>query len=502
MKANQVINEQSERMRILQKLARSIVTRPYLLTALTLYWTWVNLAFQGPLFFPSVELSSGLLYPVWIGPVAAYALAYAVLGRWFRPLTSAFRQRWYVGAVAGLMMAGALVCFVWMQWFEASLQTPIHYVLYTVGSLGVGVGTACFLVEWARVFGFLGPQEVLFQGIVAMLGSALTICLLSFLPLVVGQLLFVLIPVPLALCFYRVMRDLPRKTVFEHGMNTPLRLPYKLVITAFIHGLALGVLLGSLVMEGSDPVTILVNASSFVFAALLLLLTAVFVKMDFNHLVYQVGFPLMAFGALLVACVRGVPVVGESLQLIGFCYVHLLMWGVCSYLTKTFELPAAWVVAWPTCAAMAGQILGGSASSWLAQLPGSTGSLQVAAMVVSFVLLFSALLMLSNRNLTTGWGIARPANPVNTDTTLDAVTQMLSVENSLTPRESEILGMMARGRNRRFISEELVLSEETVKSHVYGMYRKLGIHSQQELLDLVEVRASGVEEQPQKAVFE
>lgn len=47
-----------------------------------------------------------------------------------------------------------------------------------------------------------------------------------------------------------------------------------------------------------------------------------------------------------------------------------------------------------------------------------------------------------------------------------------------------------------------MLSEETVKSHVYGMYRKLGIHSQQELLDLVEVHALGVEEQPQKAVFE
>lgn len=62
--------------------------------------------------------------------------------------------------------------------------------------------------------------------------------------------------------------------------------------------------------------------------------------------------------------------------------------------------------------------------------------------------------------------------------------------------------LVARGRNRRFISEEPMLSEETVKSHVYGMYRKLGIHSQQELLDLVEVHALGVEEQPQKAVFE
>lgn len=502
MRTNQVINEQSERMHILEKLVRSIAKRPYLLAALTLYWTWVNLAFQGPLFFPSVELVSGFLYPAWIGPVAVYALTYAVLGRWFKRLTKVFRNRLYVGLITGLMMVGAFACFAWMQWFESTLLKPIHYILYSVGSIGMGVGTACLLVEWARVFGYLGPQEVLFQGIVAMLGSALTICVLSFLPLVVGQLLLVFIPAPLAVCFYRVMRELPRKTVFEHGMDAELRLPYKLVITAFIHGLTLGVLLGSLVMEASEPSTILINAVSFVFAAVLLLLTAVFVKMDFNHLVYQMGFPLMALGAVFVACLRGFPVLGESFQLVGFCYVHLLMWGVCSYLTKTFTLPAAWVVAWPTCAAMVGQILGGTASGLLAQLPDSADLLQILAILMSFTLLFSALLMLSNRNLTTGWGIARPAYAVNADTTIEAVAQILSTENSLTPRETEILGLMARGRNRKFISEELVVSEETIKSHVYGMYRKLGIHSQQELLDLVEIRASTIKEQPQKPVFE
>ena len=36
------------------------------------------------------------------------------------------------------------------------------------------------------------------------------------------------------------------------------------------------------------------------------------------------------------------------------------------------------------------------------------------------------------------------------------------------------------------ISQELGLSEETVKTHMGNVYRKLGIHSQQELIDLVE----------------
>lgn len=56
----------------------------------------------------------------------------------------------------------------------------------------------------------------------------------------------------------------------------------------------------------------------------------------------------------------------------------------------------------------------------------------------------------------------------------------------LTGREAEVLGFLARGRNVAYIQEKLVLSRNTVKSYVANVYRKLGVHSHQELLDLVE----------------
>ena len=40
--------------------------------------------------------------------------------------------------------------------------------------------------------------------------------------------------------------------------------------------------------------------------------------------------------------------------------------------------------------------------------------------------------------------------------------------------------------------QELVIGDETVKSHVKSIYRKTDVHSQQELIDLLE-RESGVE---------
>ena len=62
----------------------------------------------------------------------------------------------------------------------------------------------------------------------------------------------------------------------------------------------------------------------------------------------------------------------------------------------------------------------------------------------------------------------------------------IAEEFSLTPREAEVFAMLARGRDRAYIEEALVVSRNTVKAHVKHVYAKLGIHSHQELLDLVE----------------
>lgn len=63
----------------------------------------------------------------------------------------------------------------------------------------------------------------------------------------------------------------------------------------------------------------------------------------------------------------------------------------------------------------------------------------------------------------------------------DAVTD----DYGLTPRESEILGLLAQGRSIAVIQEQLVVSRNTVKTHVKNIYAKLDVHSQQELIDVV-----------------
>ncbi|WIM67562.1 response regulator transcription factor [Corynebacterium breve] len=49
--------------------------------------------------------------------------------------------------------------------------------------------------------------------------------------------------------------------------------------------------------------------------------------------------------------------------------------------------------------------------------------------------------------------------------------------SSLTPRELEVLQLVAGGSSNREIGQELMLSEATVKSHLVHIYDKLGVRS-------------------------
>lgn len=71
-------------------------------------------------------------------------------------------------------------------------------------------------------------------------------------------------------------------------------------------------------------------------------------------------------------------------------------------------------------------------------------------------------------------------------TDYDSVCDKLAETYGLTLREREILGYLVRGRSLPYIRETLVLSKNTVGTHVRNIYRKLDVHSKQDLLDLFE----------------
>ena len=83
-----------------------------------------------------------------------------------------------------------------------------------------------------------------------------------------------------------------------------------------------------------------------------------------------------------------------------------------------------------------------------------------------------------------GTGDAR----LDTDVIAEAYQAMAlkaAAEHELSPREAEVLAHLVQGYGDERIAEELGISYHTVRAHVRNIYRKLDVHSREELLDYI-----------------
>ena len=61
----------------------------------------------------------------------------------------------------------------------------------------------------------------------------------------------------------------------------------------------------------------------------------------------------------------------------------------------------------------------------------------------------------------------------------------IAEEHALSKRETEVFDLMARGYGSTFIAQNLFISDNTARTHVRNIYRKLGVGSRTELLSLL-----------------
>lgn len=69
---------------------------------------------------------------------------------------------------------------------------------------------------------------------------------------------------------------------------------------------------------------------------------------------------------------------------------------------------------------------------------------------------------------------------------IPACCNALRKQYNLTERQTEVMELIARGRDVTRIAETLCVSYHTARSHCRNLYTKLGVHKRQEILDLLE----------------
>lgn len=77
---------------------------------------------------------------------------------------------------------------------------------------------------------------------------------------------------------------------------------------------------------------------------------------------------------------------------------------------------------------------------------------------------------------------------------VDTVCEDAAAEFGLSPRETEVLKLLARNHSIDSIAKKFVISPYTVQTHIQHIYRKLHVHRRGELLDYINLRRDAIRE--------
>lgn len=76
----------------------------------------------------------------------------------------------------------------------------------------------------------------------------------------------------------------------------------------------------------------------------------------------------------------------------------------------------------------------------------------------------------------------------DTQGNVEEISRIVSAEYSLTPRESEVLLELTYGHSSSYIAHVLYISDNTVRTHMKNIYKKLGVHSREELIEVMRLK--------------
>ena len=259
--------------------------------------------------------------------------------------------------------------------------------------------------------------------------------------------------------------------------------------SAFIVGI---VRVGSLAAGGSIGQTNESNMIGLLAASVALLATwkLLYERVTLMRL-YQILFPLTATAFLLLPLLEGTfHQVVRSLVFLVFSVTSSLMVVSCARTARNqslapvlvYGLFAGVVYACSLAGSVVGLYVGAGRGVGLAEL-------SVVALVAVYALSV-AMVAPHGRKARRGKAASgEELSPSSVDVAGDTVSAgcAVAVERyGLSRREAEVLDLLARGRDVPYVAEELVISKNTVRTHTKSIFAKTGVHSRQELIDLVE----------------
>ncbi len=348
---------------------------------------------------------------------------------------------------------------------------------------------ACSSLNLQRVCVCLAGGAAVAMPLTAVIGNAGTGPIITAVDAVASVAAVVLI-LPIAMPFFSRLASVGAPTdreVSHPAAFLPLDhcLYVYIIVFSFAYGLAVNI---------AQPSG---QATPFALAAAVLLVVAIWAlrskarpKADLL-LLLSLCLVVGGFSLVLIGDMR-CETLAQSTLLAGYMCFYLLTWfALCAVATRSAAdaIPA---ICWGSAANYLGILAGAIITDVLA---GVSDTAFAVKLVIAAVLTFTAAYVTATQRSTS---LDATIDGIEPDTSsvevryidrLDACCEQVAEQAGLTQREREILALLARGNNAQHIQEQLSISHNTVKYHARNVYRKLDVHSQQELIDLLAEKA-------------
>ena len=274
------------------------------------------------------------------------------------------------------------------------------------------------------------------------------------------------------------------------GAARTISFSWTLLILPALVGLTFG-LMGSVLALRPTTTAGMVGPAVAEFAAgvLLLVASALLSRRFGASQIYALGLVGTAAGAAL-ASVSAVPTwLAASVNELGFAIFYFFMVVYWGDLARRMNRPVVRTYAFGYLVFQASQIPGHFMGEALT--PSTEQTLSPLVFLSIVLALFVTVLLVFNdpRSALHQW-LAAGEPTENGDEIPNACAELAS-QYALTPREHEVLGLLARGRTAAYVGHSLGISQGTAKTHIRSIYHKMDIHTQQDLMDLIEAMATG-----------
>ncbi|NPD31176.1 helix-turn-helix transcriptional regulator [Eggerthellaceae bacterium zg-1084] len=457
---------------------------PVAFLGLGLYRAWIEVAFVGS--FASLGASASFERDVFDLSMVATSLLFAFAAHRIGSIVA--RPGILVLSVAALTLSTLLA---FLPWLTGSWHPHAALMSAVMGGAGIGV----MILGWSELLSRLSPLRVSLYYAASIVFGALVLYVYRgfMMPWLFAMTL--LLPAASALFLRRAAMIAPGRgdpRAASARFSVPWRAIALMSAYAFAYGLMEGGLYAGAFGPHSAPGTLLMGLAVLVGVAVL------GERFDLGA-VYRLALPLMVVGLFLFPTFGHFQgALAELCLSAGYTAQSVLIMVMLASICYRYGVSAIWLFGIERAVRQVSMWLGRSATDAASGLASTvTFAEYIVPALTTVAIVGATTVMLSEREFFGGWGSRLMEGAGGSESQASARRALADScvvaarAYGLTAREGEVLLLLGQRRTARQIEQELMIANGTVKAHIRHIYRKMGIHSRDELLQVVGVCAAG-----------